>query len=406
MKWTRIAFVLASLAIVAGCELVSPEGEEDALPILNAAEKNRVAEANSFGFELLQELVKQEKDNNVIISPLSVSLALGMTLNGAAGTTYDEMAEVLGMDSLSEKEINDAYRTLLDLLPGLDPAVDVELANSIWHREDLAVEAPFVEANQTYFDAEVRSLDFGSPQAIPTINGWIAEKTHNRIQRVIERMDRNTVMYLINALYFDAAWRVKFDRDLTAEAPFHLEDGASIPVQMMSVKSAFATYNGEGYRVIDIPYGDSLYSMTILLPDEPGSLDGLVAHLTASEWDTILSGLTSHEVTLYLPRFDGGFGTSLKESLIALGMEQAFDASHADLTRIDRRGGLWVDDVIHKTAVRWDEEGTEAAAVTVVVVSRLGGDEVVFRVDRPFLCVIRERHSGTVMFLGAIRTPS
>ncbi len=406
MKTTAIVSAFCLLLTISSCELVGPEDERADVPKLSAAEKARVAESNTFGINLLREWVASDDvRGNKIVSPLSVDIALGMTLNGADGETREEMARVMQLEQLSETEANEAFRMLIETLPELDPLVKLQPANAIWHHDSFAVETPFVDANQTFFDAEVRSLNFAAPQAADVINGWIEDKTNKRIRRVIDRIDPTTVMYLINALYFDAPWRVAFDPEKTNNAPFYLADGSATTVSMMQVNHTFATFRADDYRAVDIPYGDSLFSLTVLLPDEGSSPEALLKELDASEWNRILAGLRPAEVTLQLPRLEASAGTSLKEFLINLGMEKAFDPSRANLSRINRNGGLWVEDVVHKTVVRWNEQGTEAAAVTVVEIGRLSVDDSLIAVNRPFVFAIRERHTQSILFLGLIHQP-
>jgi len=224
------------LVFLIGCDSAGP-GEEDAPPprSLTATEQQVVDTDNTFGLKLLRATVEAEASSkNVFLSPLSVSMALGMTLNGARGETRAAMEAALEKQDLSPPEINDAYRGLIDLLEGLDPNVEVALANSIWYREGLPVRQAFIDTNRTHFDAEVAGLDFSSPAASDQINSWIDEETRSNISEIVPaQIPPHIVMYLINATYFKGQWRNQFDPANTEDEPFHRADGSTVPVPMM-----------------------------------------------------------------------------------------------------------------------------------------------------------------------------
>lgn len=395
--------LLATTLLAGSCELLGPEKERriDVRP-LSSAEKATVTSGNHFGFKLFGELQGQSPQENLFISPLSVSMALGMTLNGAAGETYEAMRQALEKSDLSEKEINEAYRDLIDLLVNLDPKVVFQIANSIWYREGFSVEQTFLDVNKTYFDAEVRELDFGAPSAVDVINGWIDSKTKGKIKKVIEEIGPYTVMYLINAIYFKGAWTYEFDKKATIDDVFRNANGTTTAVKMMRQEASLPVSAQADFSAIDLPYGDSLFSMTILLPDPGEDVNELAERLSPEFWDQVTASMWLRKVEVQLPRFKLEYSQSLVDVLRALGMGIAF-TDEADFTRIRTEGGLLISDVIHKTFVEVNEEGTEAAAVTVVQVDVTSiGPGNVFRVDRPFIFAIRERHSGTVLFLGKV----
>ena len=229
--------LLISIAVSA-CTSGPTEPGEPVLPrVLTSQEEGLITSGNLFGLSLFRAVSAAEGDQNVFISPLSVSMALGMTLNGAEGATRTAMEETLELAGLTEAEINAAYRSLIDLLTGLDPKVVFEIANSIWYREGLPIDPAFVGLNETFFDAVVRELDFSSPEAVPTINGWVDEKTHGKIEEILSGpIDPLVVMYLINAIYFNGDWTWRFDADLTADRPFYLSGGGSVDISLVSVE--------------------------------------------------------------------------------------------------------------------------------------------------------------------------
>ncbi len=372
---------------------------------LTAVEKGLVSSSNKFGLKLFREVVAQEKDTNIFISPLSVSMALGMTYNGANGATQEAMQNTLELQGLSLQDVNESYHSVIDLLRGLDPRVTFQIANSIWCRQGFAVESTFINLNQTYFDAVVQALDFADPSAVVTINHWVDENTNGKIDKILDDIPENMVMYLINAIYFKGTWKLKFDPTKTVAQSFYLSDGSTKTCQMMTMPETDISYLGtELFSAIDLKYGSGQYSMTILLPNSNVGLDAVIAQLTDESWQAWTEGFRPYEMVVDLPKFEIEYGTQLKDVLSALGMGIAF-SDFADFTGINRNGNLTISEVKHKTYVKVDEEGTEAAAVTSVGIELTSGP-MMFRVDRPFLFVIRESHSGTILFMGKIVDPT
>ncbi len=393
------------LLLLHGCELLPAADERVDVRPLTTSELQIVESDNRFGFNLLRALSKDEGSNNVFVSPLSVSVALGMTLNGAHGETYDAMKTTLELNGLSETEINESYSSLIELLRGLDPKVVFEIANSIWYRQGFQAEQDFLDANKDFFDSEVRELDFSDPESVEVINGWVDEKTHGKIEKILEDIDPGTVMFLINAIYFNGTWTYEFDPDDTEERPFANAVGEPSSVPMMAQQAELAYFETDRFQAVDMPYGDSLFSMSVILPRDPADLEAIIEDLDQATWNDWTTRFAPQDVSLRLPRFKLEYEKTLNDILIAMGMGVAFDGGRADFTRIRRSGGLWIDYVKHKAFVEVDEEGTEAAAVTVVAIvecAGCGGSHVSMHVDRPFLFFIREQHSGTILFAGKV----
>lgn len=377
---------------------------------LTVGEQKLVATSNRFAFNLFREVVRQQPpDSNVFISPLSAAMALGMTYNGARGETQTGMAQALSLEDLTTQEANESFRSLIDLLRGLDPKVDFRLANSIWYKLGFVPRAEFLDVNQRYFDAEVSALDFAKPEAVTTINGWVDANTNGKIPKIIDAIDRDIVMLLINAIYFKGTWVHEFDKDRTRNEPFTLRSGAERDVSMMHHGGpAFVRYYaGSGFRVVDLPYGASAYSMTIVLPDPGRDVDSVAAGLSAEAWGAVVDGLDEDSVIVALPKFRLEWDAMLNDVLTTLGMGIAFKPLQADLSGIaGNPGDLYISFVKQGTFVDVNEEGTEAAAATVVgvgITCACGPTE--FRVDRPFVFLIRERFSGTILFIGRITNP-
>jgi serpin B len=404
------ALLLAAAALVltsgsCGDGPTSPGGKIEGLPRpLNVSEQAVVNANNRFGFDLLRELSAEDPDSNIFISPLSASMALGMTLNGAAGTTYEAMRGTLGFGDLSNEAINESYRNLIDLLTALDPRVTFGLGNSIWYREGFPVEQGFLDTTRQYFDAEIAALDFSDPASVDVINGWVSDKTNGKIEEIIDPpIHPLTVMFLINAIYFYGTWTYEFDPAETEQAPFHRPDGATVPVMLMAQETDLEYVVTDHYQAVDLPYGGEAYSMTVVLPHEGVSIDSLVAELDENSWDALLDGARVTGLELHLPRFKLEYEKVLNDVLKALGMEIAFGGA-ADFSRIAPDRDLYISRVKQKTFVEVDEEGTEAAAVTVVEMreTSIPSGPPVMHVDRPFVFAIRERYSGTIIFVGKI----
>jgi serpin B len=377
----------------------------EALPrALSAGEQKIIAANNDFSFSLFRRLGAAQSDSNVFVSPLSASMALGMAMTGASGTTFDEMRATLGFGAASESEIDQGYKSLIALLRGLDPAVDFRIANSIWTREGFPVTPSFLDAGRTWFDAQAASLDFASPTAVKSINDWVSTATAGKIPTILDRIGSDEVMFLVNAIYFKGSWRAKFDPALTVDAPFHGIAGDQ-PMKLMRREGTIRYLQTPAFAAVDLAYGNSAYSMSVVLPTVGQSVDAVLASMQADSWSAWAAQFHDAEVDLQLPRLALTWERMLIPDLQALGMRAAFQDGGADFSRLSPLGSqLFISTVKQKTYVNVNEEGTEAAAATNVGISVTSAPvRTQFRVDRPYVFVIRERLSGTVLFLGAIR---
>jgi len=375
---------------------------------LTVSEQQLVKSGESFGLKLFQEIVRSDKDKNVFISPLSVAMALAMAYNGAAGSTKEAMQTTLGYAGLNRQTINESFQSLITLLTHLDPKVKFQIANSIWYRQDFTVEQEFIDWNRTYFDALVRGLDFGSPDAPNVINAWVKENTNGKITKIIDQIKREDLMFLIDAIYFKGTWTYEFKKDATMDDWFVLLDGTRASCKMMQQSNDFKYLETEDFQAVDLPYSDGDFSMTILLPRVGKSIDGLIEKMEATTMSQWLEQMNKTHGSLQLPKFKLEWELKLNDVLTKLGMGMAFIPYQADFTNILKSPPLFISFVKHKTFVQVDEEGTEAAAATAVGIAftSVGGPSgFVMRVDRPFLFMIREHHSQTVLFVGKIVAP-
>ena len=400
--------IIVSASVIFGCRDNGTGVQNGAYPPdirpLTTLEKAVVSSGNSFGIRLFVQINDSEQNKNVFLSPFSVSMALGMTLNGADGTTLDSMKKVLGQSDLSLQEIDESYMNISNLLVNLDPCITMNIANSVWYTNSLNVLPTFLNDCRTYFDAEVASLDFTSPSAVQTINGWVNSRTNGKISTIIDVIPRDVVMYLINAIYFKGTWKYQFDPANTSVATFTTPKGNS-PCDMMYQRARYVYHASGTEQIVDMAYGNGQFSMTVILPQQGLSIDEYSQGLTEQKWDALTSDLDSTQVDLYLPKFKLDYERALNDDLVAMGMGTAFFGPGFSHIATDP---LVITEVKHKTFVEINEEGTEAAAVTSIGMIRTVAEPAVpvMRMDRPFICAIRERATGTILFLGKIVDPN
>jgi serpin B len=412
----RPALLVALALLAAGCRDGGISGPRTTvLPrALTDGEQHLIAADNAFAFKLYGALAAAESpDSNIFISPLSVGMALGMTVNGAAGATRDSMLAALQLAGVPMDAVNQSYRSVVDLLRGLDPGVAFTLANSIWYRSTFQTPGgAFLDATRTYFDAQVQGLDFNAPTAAQTINDWVNQQTRGKIPTIVpDPIPATVVMYLINAIYFKASWTQKFDPSLTRGGPFTLRDGGTVTASMMTdgESAPLRLHLDPEVTVLDLPYGGGAYSMTIVLPRSPAAIDSLSANLTQARWNAWIAALDSTHAIVTMPKFKLTFERGLEPPLAALGMGIALcdyggPADFSVMYPGSGLGALCISSVRHKTFVNVDEEGTEAAAATSVAVATAA--ELPIVVDHPFIVAIRERLTGTILFLGRVMNPA
>jgi serpin B len=404
-KHRHLLISILALAILgAGCsqDIVSPEFDYN-LKSAKVIETN-----NEFGLELFKTVFDTEEKPNVMISPTSVSIALGMAYNGAENSTKEAFEEVLNYEGLTREEVNEITKELIHVLLTNVNGNLLEIANSMWYDQEFPVIPEFITLNSHYFDAEVNELDFGSADAVETINNWVSGKTHGKIDEIIDAIDPAVMMFLINAIYFNCVWETEFDPENTREANFYNEDGSLFEkVDMMQLESTFNVANQNDFRAIELPYKNGKFSMFLFLPSEESSVNLLVEELDGATWNSWMEAFTEQEeFTVYLPRFEFEFDRSLGDDLKALGLDIAFSPQEADFSGISPIA-LYIADVIHKTYIKVNEEGTEAAAVTAVVMEVTSVQPMSeLRFDHPFLFAIRENSSKSILFMGKVAEPA
>lgn len=404
--------ILLSLLITAFAGLGSCQKESiqtDPKPINLDLKSKAIIEAdNAFAFEVFREILQSEEDNkNLMISPLSISLALAMTYNGADGDTKEAMEEVFHLHGLSPDDINKSYQGLINTLLNIDSKVIMEIANSIWYRNTFKVEDSFLNVNKEYFDAEVEGLDFTNASSKDIINQWVSSSTHNKIEKIINKIEPADVMFLINAIYFKGTWKYQFEEKNTHDSPFYSEANDYLKdVKMMNIKGDFNTLSNDLFEAVELPYGQGNYSMLVLMPHAGASISDLVNEMNHDKWKLWMNSFQERsDFSIYLPRFKFEYEKELKEALTNLGMGVAF-SNMADFSKINPNADLLISSVKHKTFVEVNEEGTEAAAVTSVTISLTSiGPVNEFRADHPFIFIIKEKYTNAIMFMGKVANP-
>ncbi len=401
-------FVISFL--ISSCTGISDDTDNDKPDLnLSAEEVRLISSSNKFGFDLIKNINTDEIGRDLFISPISVSMALGMTYNGADRETRDAMRDALHFGDMTDDEINRSYKSLISLLLSLDPEVAMALANSIWYRDNVVFERAFLDIAREYFDAEVRGLDFSAPNAVDIINSWIEDKTNGLIKETLKPpIPPDAVMYLINAIYFKGTWTIQFDEEKTRDMTFYSSGETQSTVKMMSLREEFPYYENDELQIVDLSYGSGDFSMTIILPKKENNIGALISEMSDESWNSLTSNLSPDTGDIFLPRFKLEYKTELIRPLTEMGMGIAFSEGLADFSKMRSQNDLFISRVLHKSFVEVNEEGTEAAAVTVVgirVTSAGPSHGFSMIINRPFLFVIRENRTGAIMFIGKIVTP-
>ena len=414
-----ILSLLAGSVFLPGCSNENEAGKTDYPdPIridLSDTELQMVNENQNFAanlFSVIYGLQKNDPESeNIAISPLSLNMALAMVWNGANGETKQAIQNAMGMGDYLQSEVNDYFKKLREDFIKTDPTVKLAIANSIWTRQGFPVKNSFYDVNKNYYQAEVKEIDFSSPDAPALINQWCSDNTNGLIEKMIDAIPGDVMMYLINALYFKGEWSDKFgfDESATRKTAFAKEDGTSVQVEMMSQNNSLPYYHDEYLSTTTLPFGNNAFSMVFILPGENVSFTEMLNRLKQQGYFArCLQSANKAEVDLYIPKFKTEYELTLNETLQQLGMGLAF-SDFADFSGISDIS-LRISSVKQKTSVAIDEKGGEAAAITVVEMERTSAipstpQKVVFRADRPFLFAIKENSTGVVLFMGKIGNP-
>ena len=403
----KLTYINILVLMLAALSSACSQDIEDPVFDYNLKSARFIETNNDFGFALLNKVLEQDDSPNLMISPASVSIALGMAYNGAETTTRDAFEQVLNYEGLSREEINEITRELINVLVSNLDGNLLEIANSMWYDQGFPVEQDFINLNSNYYDAEVREINFRAANAVNTINDWVSANTHGKIDEIIDAIDPEMMMILINAIYFNCVWEVEFDPEDTREQPFYRENKSLYgQVEMMEMKNTFNVASTDHFEAVELPYKNKKFSMFLFLPSEGSSVEKLAEMLDGKTWNVWLEEFTERQkFTVTMPKFKFEYERSLAEDLKSMGLEVAFTdmADFSGISSVD----LLISDVIHKTYIDVNEEGTEAAAVTAIVFETTSiGPANGIRLDRPYLFAITENSSKSIVFIGKVQEPS
>ncbi len=406
MKTFTLSILTLFLFVGISCQKNTLPTEPEQIVVNNKTEQ-LIHNNNQFGLELFQTvLANEDSTKNVMISPLSATLALAMTYNGAAGNTKTAFENTFHLNGLTTTEINQSMLDLCDALVSVDKLVKMKIANSIWYRNTFQVEDDFINTNKKYYHAEVAALDFTNPNSKNTINNWVDNQTEHKIPSIVDNIKPTDIMFLINALYFKGDWKSEFKTANTENKPFHLVNGDVKQVPTMSQETEMGFYNSDLFTAVELPYGRGNFSMFLMLPNEGKTLAELENALTQENWQNWMENMGSPvKMTINLPKFRFEYARLMNNDLIKLGLGIAFTDA-ADFTKINSGGELSISRVKQKTYVEVNEEGTTAAAATSVAVGvTSAGPGEVISFDHPFLFAIRENTTGSILFIGRVMDP-
>lgn len=404
----KTTFILLIFGLMIGCKSTEePTVNTEFKPIqLTSAQKMRVSQDNDFAFDFLNKTIASVHESNVFVSPMSLSIALGMLRNGAQGETKTEIEMALKLSGLTDDEINSYYQIMQTSLPKMDGKTDLSIANSIWLREGFSVKADFLKVNAEYFNAYIKALDFNNQNlSLDTINGWCAKKTNNLIPKVLYEIDPNAMMFIMNAVYFKGMWTKQFNPQSTKESSFTNENKETKTVNMMSKEDTVLYGENENAQFVDLPYGNGAFSMTVILPKSGKTAADILQGLNSESFNELNKTMEQRKVKIFIPRFQTKNTYILNDALKSMGMKKAFDSSKAQLDGISDFKPLFVSFVQQDTYVEVTEEGTKAAAVTTIGIYTTSlpvEDTPVFLVDKPFIFLIHEKSTGIILFIGKI----
>jgi serpin B len=404
-----LIIIVASLSLVVSRAILNPVSTPASDPVavdLNSSEQSILLSDQAFAFKFFERLFIEEskEDENFMVSPLSLSMALAMTLNGTANETKTAMQQALNMSNFSDDELNAYYKTLKKGLLTRDSSTKLSISNAIFANKNITFNQDFINTNKSFYDATVQSVNFSKAKTVDIINKWASDSTNGLIEKVIDSTNELDIMYLLNAIYFKGTWVHEFKKRHTSKNPFRGENGTVNTVNMMNQSESVYYTEDHNLQLVQLPYGNNSFSMLVLLPKGGKKLQDVVsAILENNYWENLKSRLYKNKVELSLPKFKTEYSKKLNDVLTTMGMGIAF-TTDADFSRMSDRQGR-IDYVKQDTYISVDESGTEAAAVTTVAVMANSFEQSIieFNANRPFLYIIQENSTGAILFMGAIK---
>ncbi|MDF9800451.1 serine protease inhibitor [Catalinimonas alkaloidigena] len=384
---------------------VAPK-EEVQLRELSIEEKELLYASNKFAMDLTRELV-QDEPQNLFFSPYYIHMDLSMAINGAESNTLTQMQKVHQCDVLERLEINKLYNSLNTLLESIDTHVQFVSAHSLWHREEINIRPLFSDIIMAYYGAGVEALDFDNHKASLTINKWVEEHTSGKVKAKIPALVPYESLYMISATHLKGYWTFPFAKENTAPGTFYLNDKEEVTVPMMFTDQATYRYHQDANKtLLDIPYGNKQYSMTIVMPHHGDSIAMQLENLRVEALEQALERADTLEHHLYLPKFNISSQLNLKRPLANLGIKDAFSAQ-ADFSGIldESSDRIKVADMIHQASIEVNESGIQSVIPRVAATSIAAATPVI-RIDRPFIFFVREQHTGLILYAGVIQNPA
>jgi serpin B len=395
--------VLSILADAQALQEVSPK-----IFFLNKSlDKEKLVNAQiKFSFKLFSTLVRQNSEQNISVSPVSLALALSMLYNGASGTTREEMSGALGIKGVDLNAFNYANKTLEKSLKTNDYRGQLAIANSLWTRQGFSFRYQFLKTNQEYYQAQITNLNFDSSESVGIINRWVKDKTLGKIPQIIEQISNEDVLFLVNAIYFKGVWQIEFDPHLTTQQPFYLSNDRVIKFPLMSREGKYRYFETSDFQAVSLPYTGERFSLEIFLPRPDKNIKDLISQLTVSQWKKWIGQFREQQGRLKLPRFSLSNEIDIEKALMHLGMSTIFEQSSANFSKLTSRQ-VYVNRIRHKTLVEINEKGTQSA-VTSSFRARMTSvflpeEQFTMIVNRPFLCTIRDHKTNAIIFMGVVK---
>lgn len=401
------SIAILSVLMVAGCKSPSPSLESNP-KVSSKTFQNMTDAQNSFSFSLFEKSLKSEsRESNILLSPPSIFMDFAMLYNGASGKTKAAMEKALFINAFDINTINSSQSDLVKNLPELDSGVTLNMANAIWYSQDKTPKTSFLSVNQDFYKAKIQKADFQNPKTKTDINNWVSENTNGKIPSIIDNISPGEIMFLLNAVYFKGQWKDEFNPKLTQNRTFHSkENDKDVPFMFKDERQNYL--KNQDFQIVELPYGEGNFSMYVLLPSEKNSVNELAKKLNPKYFSDLKSEMTSTNLKLYLPKWESSYNADhLKESLTAMGMGITFE-NKAEFPDVFEDESTKISQIKHKTYIKVDEEGTEAAAATsigMVTTSMPMPTQEEMDVNRPFVYLITENKSGTILFLGTVENP-
>jgi serpin B len=394
------------VALFWGCN-TNNEPEPVTNPEITPLKAALIESNNDFSYQIFNQIVANETNNtNVFISPLSMYYALSMAALGADTDTRTEFDALLGWAGKDETEVLESLKSLYQQLMPPNNEVKLDIANSLWQREGAPIKEAYKNQVAGNFDAEVRTLDFTNPESVAIINGWIADKTNDLIKDMLDQISSDAIMYLINAIYFKGDWLYVFDEEDNLQMPFYKADGTNTHVTFMRQKTNLNYLNNEQLIGVQLPYSDTNYCMTLLIPKEGLAIDAIIEEMNAESMKTWTEAMQMKEIEIQLPKFKYGFGTrNINPELQRMGLLKAYSPSEADFSKITDLQ-IYISRVMHKAFIEVNEKGSEAAAATIIEFENTSiGEETMAYFNKPFVFTIQHLPTQTLLFMGKVAYP-